>query len=462
MAIKPASGIVRIVDKATRPLTSIANAMNSLSGKTKTTNRDVSNFQKGLNLASQRVNFLNRSMANGKRQAAGYARGLLKIASFGGLLSGAGIVTAINSQAESLDKLGKKAGNLKIATLQLQALREQAQHAGMSSDELDSSMTRFTKRLGTFQATGSGLMAGVLKKISPALAMQLKGAKNNQEAYEMLLKTYAKLPTQQAKMALADAAFGQSGRKQLLMLDEGIEGLIKSREKLISIGGFAREEDIQAAAAYNDELQDMTAAINGIKFRALTPIIQRITKLMTNFIDKFKNADYREKTIQRVTEVISSLGDGLMSLVHIATFVQSNFNEVIFALAGAKVAMFALNAVMAASPIGLIASAIGAVVVALGYAYTEFEGFRNLIDSIFETIKKIVSAIASFGGGVFDSISNLFGGDTPEIKQQVQALGNTNNNTANITVNVADGKVKSIENQGNFKANAFLNNGVQN
>jgi len=509
MAMKGATGSVKIIDKASSPLKNISRAFLGTDKSSKKANTSLNRTQGTMDKMSRKVNRLNRSLAKGKRAMRGYGAGIAKVASIGGLVSFAGMIAAVNQQADALDKIGKKAGNLGIAADELQAMHEQAKHAGLSTDDLNGSMTRFTKRLGTFQATGGGLMAGVVKKLSPALAMQLKGAKTNQEAYEMLLKTYKKLPTQQAKMALADAAFGNSGRKQLLMLDEGVEGLIESRKRLAELGGGASQADIQAAADYNDTMQDLSFAINSIKIKALTPILQEVSGLMLSFTEKFKNADYREEAIAKVTSAVRGVFEVIKSGIGILSTIKNNFNEVVAGVLLFKVGMFALNAVMAANPIGLLVAGIAAVVVGLGYAYTEFEGFRNFVDDtgkfllrVFEGIGIVINNIFSFISGKIDSvlgiidpilskidqISNFNVGGTiegiaddifndvtgfftgeqnnaqqviPQVALQTIQTAATNNNQAIINVNVQDGRVKSVETAGNFETDVFLNNGAQ-
>ena len=460
MAIKPAKGSVQIVDKATRPLESIAKAFNGLGRSTKKSNKEVSSFQQSLNIASSRMNMLNRSLSRGRRAARGYAVGLAKIATLGGAISGVGLVNQLNSQADALDKLAKKAGNLNLPIRDLQAMRHHADLSGVATTEMDAALTRFTKRLGVFQTTGGGLMATMAKKISPEFMQSLKGAKTNQEAYEILLKTFAKLPTQQAKMALSDAAFGQSGRQMLVMLSEGTKGLTNARKELMDLGAFATEDDVRSAEEYGDTLARIGQGINGIKIRALVPIMKEANTVLTEFLTKFKNADYRTEVIREVSETIRSLFQGLQSIAKAAKFVFNNLNEVVAVLALAKVGMFALNSVMAANPISLWISGIVALGVGLGYLYSEFRAFRDITNSIIGLIADLWKTI---GGGIFDKISDFFGGGvTPTVNQQVQALApTTNNNTANITVNVADGKVKSVQSQGNFKTNTFLNNGTQ-
>ncbi|MBD3611446.1 MAG: hypothetical protein HUJ13_03340, partial [Hydrogenovibrio crunogenus] len=72
--------------------------------------------------------------------------------------SAVGFFAAMNSSAGEMDALSKKAQNLQLPINELQAMRSQAEHAGLSTEDLDGSMFRLTKRLGVLQTTGSGAL----------------------------------------------------------------------------------------------------------------------------------------------------------------------------------------------------------------------------------------------------------------------------------------------------------------
>lgn len=95
------------------------------------------------------------------------------------------------------------------------------------------------------------------------------------------------------------------------------------------------------------------------------------------------------------------------------------------ATAGLTTAQWALNAAFAASPIGLIAITIGAVIAAVTYCWQKFEGFRmvvlgvwevvkefgrTLLDSIVKPFKQVLSGI----GGVCSAIVSLLKGNFKE------------------------------------------------
>jgi phage-related protein len=58
--------------------------------------------------------------------------------------------------------------------------------------------------------------------------------------------------------------------------------------------------------------------------------------------------------------------------------------------------MLALNIAMSANPIGLVVAAIGLLVAGIIYAYNKFEGFRNVMNGVWEVIKGVGLAIFDY------------------------------------------------------------------
>ncbi|MBD1567965.1 hypothetical protein [Aliivibrio sp. S10_S31] len=303
----------------------------------------------------------------------------------GGLSLG-GLIQQINGSASEMDKLSKAAQNLNMPVEELQAMQSQAEHAGVSSDTMSAAMGRFTKRLGVLQTTGKGAMGSFLKKGKNPLYRSLKTAKDTEQAYGQLLNSFSKLKTNQEQMAFADAAFGQDGRKMLIMLRQGTEGLTAARKEFNETGGGVKSDDAAKAEAYNDALQKVQESIRSIKFAALTPIMEKLTAVFTEFSNKFKNAKWREETIKKVTDTIKGLYEGFKFLGQIVLFVAKNFKGAIATLLLFKVSMIAINAVIMANPIGLMVAAISAAVIAIGYLIDKFIGFDVILKAVGEAI----------------------------------------------------------------------------
>lgn len=104
-------------------------------------------------------------------------------------------------------------------------------------------------------------------------------------------------------------------------------------------------------------------------------------------------------------ETKESIGASLMPVVeavlpylqNFAKWAQDNpqtFTIIAGALAAVAASIVAINIAMALNPIGLIVIAVGLAVAALAIAYTKFEGFRKIVDNIFEAIKWYVMNVA--------------------------------------------------------------------
>ncbi len=365
-----------------------------------------------------------------------------------GGLSLAGLAAEVNSSAAEMDKLAKKSANLNLPISELQAMQSQAEHAGVSADSLSASMTRFTKRLGVLQETGSGALGSYLKSSKSAALNDLKQAGNTQEAYQALLVSFSKLKTEQEQMAFADAAFGGSGREMLIMLREGTEGLTAAKKEFNDLGGGATADDAAKAEAYNDAVQRISESIRSIKFAALAPVMEKATKLFTDFSDKFKNAKWRTDFINQLIQTVNGLCQGLAFLGKGILFVSQNVKGVLTTLAIFKVAMIGINAVMMANPVGMWVTGISALVIAIAYLIDKFLDFNKVADwfkkqfnDIIEGIKKYINMLpdsmipegwkmdVDAASGQVDSLA----GKINNIKDKNATLGVTTNETTNRT-----------------------------
>lgn len=385
---------------------------------------------------------LNRAIRLPKLASATVGKGAALL----GGVSLAGFATELNSTAAEMDKLAKTAANLSLPISELQAIQSQANYAGVETDALSGAMLRFNKRLGVLQQTGRGALGSYLRKSGNSLHRDLQGAKDNQQAYEMLLDAFSKLKSPQEQMAFADAAFGQDGRKMLIMLRQGTEGLANARKELNEIGGGATAEDAAKAEAYNDAMQKISESVRSIKFAALAPVMEKATKLFTQFSDKFKNAQWRTEFMDKVIQTVNSLYQGLEFLGKGLIFVSQNFKGIIAALAIFKVALIGINAVIMANPFGMIVTAIGAAVIAITYLVDKFIGLDNVIKWVGEKIgwlwnkfKALINRLPDSlipdgwkigteqAGKQVDNLANKFDG----IKDKNASLGITTQETTN-------------------------------
>ena len=280
-------------------------------------------------------------------------------------------------------------------------------------------------------------------------------------------------------MALSDAAFGMSGRKSLLMLDKGMQGLIKSRQRLSSLGAIITNSQVKTAENFNDALAIMKQPLEAIKRQALTPILKNLTDIMIDFTEKFKNVDYRENTIRKVTNTLNDLFKGLKATTKGFSFLIENSKNVVGSLLLLKTTFIGLNAVMILNPIGAIVTGVGLLTSATILLSDSWKDVISNFKTAFSWISKIIDFVKDVNPisnmlTLFDSFLGASPQITPTLNSNITRVqdnisqfqnNNTNNNINNnqIKINIMDNQIKSVEslNSTNTRTNVFLDEGTQ-
>lgn len=346
---------------------------------------------------------MNAAKGHAKKVGVGIAAGFGVISA-----ASAGVFSMVNSTAEEMDKLTKTAQNMKVPLSMLQSLQFQSEHAGVAADTMGNAMIRFTKRFGMLQSTGAGALGSFLKKSKNPFYEELKGAENVEQGYNKLLVAFSNLKNEQEEMAFADAAFGQDGRRMLLMLRQGTKGLSDSRKELMSLGAMIDDNDTAKAEAYNDALFDIKLALNAMKIKVLTPIMKQLTGTFIELIKNFKKADWREDAIKQVTEGIQALFTATKTVFKAFVTLVNYFPEIVAGLALVKTGFFALNAVMLANPVGWIVAAIAGLVIALVYLVTRWKEVKDIIKVVWDAFKSLGRSIMDFSDRARASFKSIF------------------------------------------------------
>lgn len=106
-----------------------------------------------------------------------------------------------------------------------------------------------------------------------------------------------------------------------------------------------------------------------------------------------------------------------------------------------KAAQVVLNMILTANPIGLIITAIGALVSAVVYAYNNCESFRKIVDQVWEAIKPLATAI-------MDGLAKAFEWLVEKCKEAWEWLKNIlglGNKKVSVAVDVSKGKAPTID-----------------
>ncbi len=340
---------------------------------------DDSGFQRKMQNARDRLDSFGASLRSvGTKMTAGVTTPILAA---GGAI--VGWASDLEQTLGATDQLwGDNAG----------AMKEWAKSAdtslGMSENSALQNANRFNALFGTLDVgedTVMGMSQGFVQLSSDlsamwggspdeaanALTQALRGNYEGLDKYGITL-TEATVNQEAMNVAMAD------GRTEITEADK-----VQARHNLImeqttaSQGQFAREADTTAGrmAILKAQLKNVATEL-GAK---LLPIVNKGLGYLSKFVDWVEKLSDRQRTwVLIIAAVAAAMGPLLLIIGMLLPGISALIGVVTFLL----------------SPVGLVVLAIAALAAGLIYAYTHFEGFREIVDAVASTIKDV--AVAAF------------------------------------------------------------------
>ena len=202
----------------------------------------------------------------------------------------------------------------------------------------------------------------------------LDDASMRQEALRLgLIKTTKEALTPQQKVLAAQALiYKQTGDAQ---------------------GDFARTSDSVAnkQKALTAKVEDLKASLG----QALLPVVSLVTTALEKLATWVQN---NETTAKVLIGTVAALAAGIV----VANIAMKAYTV---ALGAAKAAQLLLNLALTANPIGIVVTAIAALAAGIVVAYKKSETFRNIVNSVWDWLKKAASYISD----TFNPVVKLIG-----------------------------------------------------
>lgn len=205
-------------------------------------------------------------------------------------------------------------------------------------------------------------------------------------------------------------------------------------------GDFANTKNAAANSmkTMTETVKQLSAEFGEQLLPIITPIIQKVTELMKWFSSLDTTQKGMITTILMLVAAISPIA-GLIS--GILTIVPALITGIT-----------AVNAVMAANPIGFIILGISTLMLLLTYLWQNCEGFRNFFIGIWQSIMSVLSVVIDF-------IKNVFATDFTEIFGPF--LGTILNNFFMTVKDIFDGIIKIFTGIIDFIQGVFTGNWQQ-
>jgi hypothetical protein len=269
-------------------------------------------------------------------------------------------------------------------------ISQQGKLLGIADDDLRPALSRLVTQTGSLTKAQEGA----------ALAMDIAAATGK--------------PLSTVTEAIAKAYGGNTAA--LAKLDPKLRGLIKggldaegAMSVLADTFGGAATTNANTAQGQFQRLQLSLSETKETIGAALLPIIEKILPVLTSFGNW---ASENTAVFLTVAGVIGGIAAAIL-LINGAITVWTALTTAFTAV------QTVFNAVLAMNPVTLIVVGVLALIAALVIAYKRFEGFRNIVDTVFkfitgavsgsiDLIKGYFSTLLGFYKGIFNTIASLW------------------------------------------------------
>jgi phage-related minor tail protein len=424
----PLSLVIKAVDKATAPLRAINAKIQRITAPIAKLGNSFKAFgqEAGFGEVGSALGGVGSAAGNVGRQVGALA------VKFAALAAGAGfaLFRIIKSSSDTGDALAKTADRVGLSVDAFAQLQFVAGRAGISQDEFTTAMDQFNKQLGEAKA-GTGALTSLLKAVSPALLQQVKGAKDSEAAFDLMMKALDRLKDPNKRAALAAAAFGRSGMKMGELVKNGTGEIAELRAEFARIAG-SQEKFARGSEELNDAMGDVGTAFSGVSnavMSELSPVLVDLAKQVKEFIvanrdgiAKWANEtaasikgwvdggglqrliDGFKEIMSRAGGVVDSLG-GFKSVIAVLAGLQ--LAPLISALGGLAQAFIVLGAAMLTTPIGLIITGIGLLGLAAYEIHKHWDGIAAFFSGVWEGVKNAFKTAWDFIAPIIEKLLNF-------------------------------------------------------
>ena len=368
-------------------------------------------------------------------------------------LAGAGFVKGISSAREYANAVADMSERLGVSAKFLQEQHYISKLNAGSTEEVNAAVAKLSKQYGALKTNTGALYAG-LQKISPALLKQLKGAKSNEEAFNIMIKAIRKVEDPAKKLYLSQLAFGNAGKAMVNIANQSEESLAELRKEANAAGLVMDEQTVKGAQELGDSFTDLREHIRGV-FNQITgklipiliPFIKRITEwikanreLISTKVNEFIKQFAELLSKIDIEKILAGLSGFATGILRVTGFI-AGLNKWFLLLGVAMYTGFICNAAKATkeiwtlleiipglgkvlsfvrtgfiklglailtTPIGWIITGIAALVAGFIYLWKNCESFRNFFINIWEGVKTAWNAFLEYGSAFLEGFMEPF------------------------------------------------------
>lgn len=244
-----------------------------------------------------------------KKTVGGIGKGFATVGKYAAVAGGAAIaagaaVFALAKQSEeAADDIQNTANALGISTKALQEYRYVGIQAGLTTEDMDSALTKLTKNLGK----GGAEVDNALYQIG-VTADQLKAA-GPDKSLEIIAEGFKNVKDPSVKAAVAMQLFGKSSVRMVNALESGAAGIGDLRQQAEDIGYVMGGDTLKNAGDFNDTLDKLGATTTGLINRLTAKAIPGMNKFAQSLQKSLQPGGKLDKMLEGVANMFGNVGD---------------------------------------------------------------------------------------------------------------------------------------------------------
>jgi len=268
---------------------------------------DKSQYDQGLDDAAAGAQSFGDKLKGGLATAAKV--GGVALAAVG--TAAAAATTALVKQAGEVaaygDNIDKASQKLGISAEAYQEWDAVLQHSGTSIDSMGIGM----KTLATQAAKGSDAFTQL------GISQEKAASMSREDLFSQTITALQNVTDENKRAQLAQELFGRSAMELGPLLNTSAAETQEMKNRVHELGGVMSNEAVKAAAAYQDNLQDMQTAISGVKRGIVQEFIPGLSQLMAAFTDILAGDDPGEALEQGIDSIVGAMGNTVDRVVTI-------------------------------------------------------------------------------------------------------------------------------------------------
>lgn len=407
---------------------------------------DSSEYEKGVDKAESKASSFGSKLKSGLGTAAKV--GAAGVAAMAGAAVGAATeltktVSATAQYGDNIDKMSQKMGMSAQAYQEWDAVM---QHSGTSMETLKAGMKTLANAAENNNEAFGRL--GITQE-------QIAGM-NQEQLFSATISALQNVDNETERTYLAGQLLGRGATELGALLNTSAEDTEKMKQRVHELGGVMSDDAVKASAAFQDNMQDLTTAIDGVKrgfTAALLPGFNDVLAGFTSLIAGEKGAEEQltggvsnivstfDTMLPRITSVLSGIGTAVIA---VAPQIVQGAVSLVQSLAGALISngpMLIDSAIQIVGVLvdGFIALApqliVGGLQLMIQLATGLVQALPELISKIPELISAIVQAFIDNGPqlleagkelakSAWEGIKSIFkGGDKADASESVDFSG---------------------------------------